>query len=103
MKTVKAKLAGMRKPQDFVVYKPNMDDPTKPVNVIVQSDRAIGQFDPATRKGLLNYKGSHSKYFHHLNKMFGAEEFEFPEEFVREVMDCIPQRGDKIGPGVYMG
>jgi len=102
IKTVTAKLANMRKPQSFVIYPPDFSKPDQPIQVTVQSERAIGQFDPATRKGVLNYKGAGSKYFMHLTKFMGAEEFEFPEDFVRAVMDAIPNKGDKIGPGVYL-
>ncbi|HEX8213784.1 MAG TPA: hypothetical protein VF584_26695 [Longimicrobium sp.] len=67
--TIRAKLAGMRTEQDFSVYPRNRGG----APVIVQSDRAIGQFDPETGEGLLNWRGSKAKYFHHLDVSLGAE------------------------------
>lgn len=99
MRTVTAKLATMRKPQEFVVY------PFKPENnghVIVQSDKAIGQFDPITGAGVLNWRGSGGKYFMHLNAFMGAEPFQFPMDFVNECIAAQPVSGDKIGAGVYV-
>lgn len=75
--TVEAALAGMRKPQRFVVYPRTSGQP-----VVVQSERAIGRFDPATGEGVLNWRGSGSKYFAHLARHTGAEPFTFPPEFV---------------------
>lgn len=59
IKTFEAKLANMRKPQEFVVYpRKNHADTIK-----IQSDKSIGQFDPVTGEGVLNTKG---QYFVHL-------------------------------------
>jgi hypothetical protein len=103
IKTVTAKLATMRKPQEFVIYPPDFSKPDQPIFVTVQSDKAIGRFDPTTGKGVLNYRGSNSKYFMHLVKFMGAEDFQFPVEFVKEVMDAIPSKGDEIGAGAFIG
>lgn len=73
-KEVSAKLGNMRKPQSFVVYPRQAGEP-----VHVQSDRACGWFDPATGKGMLNTKGSHSA---HLLPALGARAYTFPNEFV---------------------
>ncbi len=98
MKTVTAQLAGMRKPQEFVIY------PFKPgEGVTVQSERAIGAFDPVDCKGLLNWRGSHAKYFFDLMKIRGAEVYTFPREFVDECVRVQPQSGDEVGPGVIIG
>lgn len=96
-KTVTAKLAGMRKEQRFVVY------PRKSATdlILVQSERAIGQFDPKTGKGLLNYKGSNAKYFYHL-QMVGVEVFTFPPEFVKACLESESKAGDEMG-GVVIG
>ena len=80
MKTITAKLAGMRKAQKFVIYPQAKGDNNAPV--MVQSDRAIGMFDAKTGKGVLNWRGSNSKYGAHLNKALGAEPYQFPAEFV---------------------
>lgn len=78
IQTVTAKLGTMRKPQTFVTYPRKSATET----VIVQSEKAIGQFDPATGKGVLNAKGSKSKGFIFLSPFMGAEPFQFPADFV---------------------
>ena len=91
------KLASMRKEQEFVVY------PYKPGELItVQSEKAIGRFDPVTGQGVLNWRGSGSKYFMHLNSFMGAEPFQFPDEFVQLCVTAQPQSGDEIGAGVFV-
>ena len=98
MKTVTAKLAGMRKPQEFVVYpfNPAYDNGT----IKVQSDHAIGEFDRKTGKGILNWRGSNSKYNVHLS--IGAEPYQFPIEFVAQCQEHQLQPGDEIGHGIYV-
>jgi hypothetical protein len=81
----------MRKAQEFVVY-PHKEGE----NVTVQSDKAIGRFDPATGAGLLNAKGSGAKYFVDLNPAMGAIPYQFPAEFVKACMEAAPKKGDKI-------
>lgn len=103
IKTIEAKLGRMRKPQKFVVYPPKIEDPTKPVKIIVQANSVIGQFDPATRQGVLNTKAGKSCGFAHLTSFLGAEPYEFPKEFVDQVLDALPHKGDEIGPGVIIG
>lgn len=98
MKSVTAKFATMRKPQEFTVYPFNEGDKT----IVVQSDKAIGQFDAETGVGVLNYKGSNSKYFLHLNKILGAVDFTFPKEFVEACKSSAPKSGDHIGGGIFI-
>lgn len=81
--TVSAKLAGMRKPQDFVIYPRNDGD-----DLTVQADTVIGRFNPQTRQGVINYKKSTHKGFAHLNKILGAVDYEYPEDFVKQ---CLQQ------------
>jgi len=95
IKTVTAKLATMRKPQNFVIY------PFKPESngtITVQSEKAIGRFDPVTGQGVLNSKGQSYKYFVHLMPQMGAVPYTFPREFVDECVASQPQSGDSIGP-----
>ena len=99
MKTITAKLAGMRKPQEFVVY-PHQEGSDK---MIVQSDRAIGQFDPKTGEGVLNWRGSNSKVFVHLMKLLGAEPYHFPDAFVYACCVEQPKSGDLIGSSAITG
>jgi predicted dehydrogenase len=94
--TITAKLAGMRKPQEFVVY------PRDGASVVVQSDRAIGQFDARTGEGVLNWRGSNEKFFRHLAPSLGAEPYQFPTEFVARAIANEPMPLEEIGPGVYV-
>lgn len=98
MKCVTAKLGKMRKPQEFSVYPFQEGDTT----ITVQSDKAIGQFDIETGKGVLNCKGSNAKYFLHLQRALGAEPFEFPKEFVEACKAVQLKSGDEIGGGVFV-
>jgi hypothetical protein len=101
IKRVTARLGNMRKPQDFVVYpvKPTVENP-QGTRLTVQSDKSIGQFDPATGKGVLNTRRC---YFIDLLAVRGAVPFEFPKEFVKAALDAIPREGDEVGPGVEIG
>ncbi len=98
IKRVVAKLATMRKAQDFIVY-PYKLGQTK---LMVQSDKAIGLFEIATGEGVLNYKGSNSKYGVHLNEMLGAEKYKFPGEFVVACLEAQPGSGDRIGAHCFI-
>ena len=99
MLEVTSKLAGMRKAQGFVVY------PRKAFggDFIVQSDKAIGSFDPQTGKGVLNWRGSNSKYFVHLSQSLGAEPYQFPDVFIAACMVAEPKSGDLIGTSPETG
>lgn len=81
VKRVWAKLANMRKEQDFL---PQL---TSGGRIIVQSDKSIGSFDPATGEGKLNTKGC---YFPHLAI---ATPYKFPPDFVKA---CIEALGDTL-------
>lgn len=85
MKTITARLAGMRKAQEFVVYpfNPTYDHGT----IKVQSDHAIGEFDRKTGVGILNWRGSNAKYNVHLSPANGAEPFTFPPAFVAQCQE----------------
>lgn len=98
MKRITAQLAGMRKPQEFVVYPYKPDAP-----IIVQSERAIGQFDRTTGLGVLNWRGSQSKYFVHLSKLLGAEPYQFPPAFVAQCQEHQIRSGDLIGTSEITG
>lgn len=73
MKRVFAKLATMKKEQDFVVMRDNFG------HYQVQSGKSIGRFDGKGR-GILNTKGC---YFHHLTVYGGVKAYLFPAEFVQ--------------------
>lgn len=78
MKYVNAKLANMRKPQEFMVS-PMSDD-----RIMIQSDKSIGIFDYKTGEGRLCMKGC---YFPHLAL---AVPYTFTREFVRECLAVCP-------------
>ena len=93
MQTVNAKLASMRKPQEFVVYPAG----TYPGLIVVQSDKSIGAFDRETGKGRLNTKG---KYFPHIPL---GKPYQFPPEFVKACIEAQPKSGDLIGSSPVTG
>lgn len=95
---IKAKLGRMRKPQEFTVYPKSKNDNGL---IIVQSDRAIGQFDPTTGDGILNIKGSG---FGHLRYgAYGAVAYQFPGAFVAQCIEAQLKRGDLIGASPITG
>ena len=93
---VTAKLAGMRKPQEFVVYPFKLGD----TSIMIQSDKCIAKFDTVTGAGWINWRGSNSKYGVHLSPALGAEPYQFTPEFVLECQAAQPGSGDTIGNGV---
>jgi len=100
VETFEYKLAGMRKPDNWIVC-PVSNIPDN--ELVVQGRRAIAHFDRNTRKGLLNWRGSNSKYFVHLHQFLGAELFTFPKEFVRLAVEFQPKSGDLIGASPETG
>lgn len=94
IKTVSAKLQRMRKPQDFVVYPKSRTDNG---DLVVQSDKSIGRFDPETGKGVLNVRGP---FFAHLSQ---ASPFTFPMDFVEACIEAQPKSGDTIGASSITG
>lgn len=100
IKSVVAKFATMRKAQSFVVY-PRPTNVGDDYNLImIQSDKAIAQFDKTTGEGYLNYKGSNSKYGHDLHPARGAIKYTFSQEFIKECLEAQPQKGDRLCGGI---
>lgn len=93
------KLAGMRKPDHWIVY-PRGDGNDC---LTVQGRRAIALVNITTGKGVLNWRGSNSKYFVHLATSLGAEPFTFPKEFIRLAIEFEPKSGDLIGSSRVTG
>lgn len=91
MKRVFAKLATMKKEQDFVVMRDNFG------HYQVQSGKSIGRFDGKGR-GILNTQGC---YFHHLTVFGGVKAYLFPAEFVQECQELFMLPGEAIGVGVH--
>ena len=98
VQTFSYQFKGMRKPDDIIVY-PRKGD----AEFTFQGGRLIGTVNPDTGKGLLNYKGSNSKYFVHLMKHLGAVDCEFPEDFIGLVREFAPASGDLIGTSPETG
>ena len=91
-------LGGMRKPDTFVIYPRCANG-----DYIAQGSRTIARLSPDTGRGLLNWRGSHAKYFLHLTKLLGAQECVFPQEFVNMVREYAPVAGDLIGSSPSTG
>ena len=94
------KLAGMRKPDSYIVYPREKGSRT----LRVQGSRSMMLFDQDTRRGVLNWKGAHTKYGVHLMvSADGAQfDFEFPKEFVALAVEFCPSSGDEVGPGMRL-
>ncbi len=100
---VTAKLAGMRKPQEFVVYPYSPDATDEERQYLkVQSNSVIGRFDKRTGEGVINWRGSNPKYNPHLCPSMGAEPYTFPMSFVLQCREMRPNSGDSIGQGIYI-
>ena len=96
MTTIKWKFSTRRKAEEFVIYKPDEDG-----NVVIQSNKTIAQINLKTGKGILNAKGSNSKYFMHLNEFMGARYTKFSPILVNKIKNSMPKSGDRIGKGIY--
>ena len=79
---VSAKLHTMRKAQEFIVM------PMSDGNVMVQSDKSIGTYDPATGKGRLSVKG-----YTFIDLSLKGFAYEFPAEFREAVTAVLPTPG----------
>jgi hypothetical protein len=95
MKRIAVKVKGMRKADDCVVY-PDRGDGT----IQIQGHRLIARFDAETGEGVINYKGSNSKYGVHLSPALGAEPITFDAEFIAKCKEIQPRKGDTIANGV---
>jgi len=99
IKSIPMKIGNMRKPQSFVVY-PGVTDG----RIKIQSDDCIASVNIETgeAKWARNRGGA---YFHHLsfggNIANGTEII--PKDIVAQLMSAIPQKGDQIGAGVFIG
>ena len=68
----------MHQPASFTVHPSGS-------KVIIQGRTVVGEFDPATGFGVLNWKGG-TKTLSHLKKTYGAVPFQFPDDFVIECL-----------------
>lgn len=89
IRSFEAKLGKMRKPQRFVTYP--RKSATEPI--VIQSDKAIGKFDPKTGEGVMNFRG---QYFLHLSAALGAERFTLPADVLKLAIDVGAVNGDGI-------
>ena len=101
--TVTAKLSHMAKAQVFIVepLAPNADDYEKQF-ITIRSHRSIGFFHRETGRGYLNWRGGKHYYHSHLATALGAEEYQFPADFVQACIDALPQPGDEIASGFFI-
>ncbi len=97
IRQIKLQLPGMRKADECVVYPALMGG-----LIQIQGARSIARIDPATGKGLVNFKGSGPKYNLHLHPSMGAVVHQFDMGFVLMCQELRPNSGDQIGPGVYI-
>lgn len=75
-----AQLAEMRKPQTFVVLSEDSDSPY----IRIASERALGEIDPETGAGRLNWRRTVSSYSNaDFETNAGFEQFIFPEDMVQ--------------------
>lgn len=96
LKKIHAKLGTMRKAVDWVVYPDQRNG-----QVIIQSDKRIAAFDPATGEGLLSASHNYAAFVH-LTPLLGAKPIKVSQEVIAEVLAAQPKSGDAIGPGVYI-
>lgn len=92
MSNITLKFGNMRKAQNFTVYPFKKDDKT----IIVQSDKAIAQINPATGEMLYNTKGC---YFPHLNEHLGAQRGQLSEGDLSAIKVIVFTGGDTIELG----
>ncbi len=87
------KLGGMRKADSFIVYPRST---AADGSLVVQGKRTIARIE-GDGTGWLNWRGSNYKGFAHLSPLMGGERVTFPVEFLRLVVECVPNSGDVIG------
>ena len=79
-KDLKIKVGDMRKDQEFTCYG-FKDDKT-----IFQSNTRIFEVDLKTKTIRLSQRCSNGAYFHHLNKILGAKDFELTSEQLEKIL-----------------
>lgn len=82
-KDLKIKVGNMKKEQDFSCYGFN-DESSE---VIFQSDSRIFKVDLKSKKLILSKRFSSGAYFHHLNKILGAKDFELTNEQLEKILE----------------
>lgn len=92
---VTAKIGNMRKAQDFVVYPSQGDEFLR-----VQSSTTYAKINSETGVGVFaNVPGG--AYGHHLITRGVA--IQVPADILAQFKAAIPQKGDMIGKGVFVG
>jgi|688.fasta_scaffold364850_3 hypothetical protein len=81
--TVEAKLANMRKAQEWVIYPIKSGDDT----VMIQCSNRIAKFSLIDGKGMLSAAIPNGAYGVHLMESLGATEYQFPMELVNAILD----------------
>lgn len=81
--TVEAKLANMRKAQEWVIYPIKSGDDT----VMIQCSNRIAKFSLIDGKGMLSAARQNGAYGVHLMEYLGATAYQFPMELVNAILD----------------
>lgn len=102
IKNIMLKLGNMRRAAEFIVY-PNRSQGEPEDYLLVQSDKRIARINLTTGTGLLSSgKGGHPGFVM-LSKALGAMDIQVDAVTLETLKAAQPVRGDKIGPGVYVG
>jgi hypothetical protein len=92
----------MRKIVDWTVYPASrtesQDDPT----MFVQSDKRALSINLRTKKGMLSNGKGHPSFMS-TQKILGAIEVDVPDEIIEMCQEAQAKKGDRIGPGVFVG
>jgi len=95
---INTKLGNMRKVVDWVVYPAKKDG-----RIVIQSDTRIAMFsNDGSNKGVLSKQVQSGAYFLHLSPMCGAKVVDIPQDVIDSALAAQPQKGDKIGTGVFV-
>ena len=92
---IEMKIAGMRKPQSFIVYPINKDDSADIITI--QSETRIGKIDLSTGRGLMSQSHANGAYYIHL-QMDKKTPFTISESDLEKLkMQIFKTAGDNVG------
>ena len=97
---IEMKIAGMRKPQSFIVYPINKDDSADIITI--QSETRIGKIDLSNGRGLMSQSHANGAYFIHL-QMDKKTPFTISESDLEKLkMQIFKTAGDNVGSRVIV-
>ena len=92
---IEMKIAGMRKPQSFIVYPINKDDSADIITI--QSETRIGKIDLSNGRGLMSQSHANGAYYIHL-QMDKKTPFTISESDLEKLkMQIFKTAGDNVG------